>query len=364
MASVPLSGKRLLLSRRPRQPRGHHPQYLWPRAGKPLIVSCGLYKDGRKLAEVHDIPASLSMARAEGGFVWIGLWEPTEAEFADIAAKFELPALAVEDAIAAHQRPKLERYDDLAFAVVKPVQYLDGEMVEVSELAVFLGPNFVITVRHGRTDIPATARAALEADPEVLADGPVAVLHKLLDLTVDQYLEALPAIEVDIDEIEEQVFGGDSSDHSERIYRLKRQMLDFRRAAVPLVSALASLAEDDHPELDVDATRLFRDVYDHGLRVSDSIESFNTMLTDILQADLAQVSVRQNEAAARQNEDMRKISAWAAIGLVPTAIAGIYGMNFENIPELHWQYGYFGVIGLIGTSCVTLYVTFRRNGWL
>lgn len=343
-----------------------HPQMLLPRGGQDLIVSCGLYQDGERRQDVNDIPEALATADEEGGFVWIGLWEPTEDEFAELAAQFDLPALAVEDAVSAHQRPKLERYGrDLLFAIVKPVHYVDSsEMVEVAELAVFVGPHFVITVRHGRTDIPATARRRLEADPARLAAGPGAVLHEIMDLAVDDYLSAAVSIEVDIDEIEEQVFGGDRADHSERIYKLKREVLEFRRAATPIVTPLHQLAEQHHFRLDEDVRLRFRDVHDHALRASEAIEQFNALLTDVLQAELAQVSVRQNEVSARQNEDMRKISAWAAIGLVPTALAGIYGMNFDNMPELHWHYGYFMLLGTIVATCVGLYAMFRHNGWL
>ncbi len=352
----------ILGARRPPAPPEQPPR---PRGGADLVVRCVLYVEGEP-HEVDDIPSALDRARSRGGFLWVGFWEPTEEEFAHIARQFDLPPLAVEDAVGAHQRPKLEKYGpDLLFAVIKPVRYLDhDEVVDIAELAVFVGDHFVVTVRHGNTDVPTQARAALEADPHRMAPGRGAVLHELLDRTVDQYLEVIEAIEVDVDEIEELVFGGDEADHSKRIYKLKREVLEFRRAAAPLVTALQELVEKPHPGLSEDHRLLFRDVLDHALRVTDSIESSNAVLTDVLQAELAQVSVRQNAVASQQNADMRKISAWAAIGLVPTALAGIYGMNFDNMPELHWHYGYFILLGVMATVCVGLYGMFRRNRWL
>lgn len=359
-----------MLARRPGYNAIEHRESVLPRGGADLIVSCHVYTGGQRCADLEnssDIAALMQIAKAQGGFVWIGLWEPTDDEFAHIADQFDLPPLAVEDAISAHQRPKLESYgSELAFAIIKPVHYIDhDEVVEVAEVAVFVGRHFVVTVRHGRSDIPAQARAILEADPERLAGGPGAVLHQITDLAVDEYLSAMEAIEVDIDEIEAQVFGGDQTDHSKRIYKLKREVLEFRRAATPLVAPLYALSQDAHRfGLTEDHQLLFGDVHDHALRAAESIESFNDLLTDVLQAELAQVSVRQSEVASRQNEDMRKISAWAAIGLVPTAFAGIYGMNFDNMPELHWRYGYFALLALIVGTCFGLYLMFRKNGWL
>lgn len=219
-------------------------------------------------------------------------------------------------------------------------------------------------MRHGRTDIPAVARRNLEADPERLRAGPGAVLHEITDLTVDGYLATVGAITIDIDQIEEQVFGGDGGDHSERIYKLKREVLEFRRAVSPLVEPLDRLAAHRHISFGDDIWLLFRDVHDHAVRAAEEIDQFNAMLTDVLQAQLAQVGVRQNAVAMRQNEDMRKISAWAAIGLVPTVLAGVFGMNFDTMPAVHWRYGFFALLGVGLIACVSLYTTFRRNGWL
>ena len=330
-----------------------------------MIVDCGVYIDGRRRPGSPDLAAARAAAAADGGFVWIGLSQPSAGEFAQLAAHFALPQLAVDDAVKAHQRPKLERYDDLLFAVVKPARYVDrDEVVELSELAVFLGRDFVITVRHGSTEVPARARRDLDADPALLAHGPTSVMHRVLDLVVDDYLDVVDAIEVDVDQIEEQVFGGLAGDQTERIYKLKREVLEFRRAVVPLVHPLQRLVAGEVRWMGTEALPYFRDVQDHLLRAADAIEGYDDLLSNVLQADLAQVSVEQNRVAVRQNEDMRKISAWAAIALVPTAIAGIYGMNFDNMPELHTRYGYYVVLAVIASACVGLHALFRRNHWL
>lgn len=331
-----------------------------------MIVDCALYSDGRRRHRLDDLRVALREADAEGGFVWIGLVEPTADEFDAIAEGFELPQLAIEDAIRAHQRPKLERYGAVTFAVVKPVHYVDHvEVVEVSELAIFLGERFVIVVRHGDTTIPAQVRAALEDDPEMLLHGPPAVLHGILDRAVDQYLDVTRSIDEDLDEIEDQVFGDDPGhDHAERIYKLKREVQQFRRAVVPLVGPLTRLAEEEVPCIPSYARPYFRDVQDHALRAADLIEAADALLTNVMQADLAQVTVEQNRVTVQQNSDMRKISAWAAIALVPTAIAGLYGMNFDYLPAMHSPFGFWIVLAGIGGICVVLHRAFRRNRWL
>ncbi len=331
-----------------------------------MIADCALYEPAGRRPRQVPLDQAADVARASDGFVWIGLQRPTAEQFAAVADAFALPALAVEDAVRAHQRPKLEKYDDVVFVVLKPVHYVDSEeVVDVSEIAVFLGRDFAITVQHGESQVLAEVRRELDhAEPDLLAHGPGAVLYRAADLIVDGYEDVAANIEVDVEDIEAQVFGGDDRDHAERIYKLKREVLEFRRAVVPLAVPLQRLAEGDVPGIQTTLAPFFRDVYDHVLRASDAIEGHDRMLTDVLSADLAQVSVRQNRAAVRQNEDMRKISAWAAIALVPTAIAGIYGMNFDNMPELRWKYGYFLVLGVIISVCVGLHRLFRRNGWL
>ena len=338
-----------------------------------VIGDCGVYENGRRRPGRVPLHEAHAVARSTSGFVWIGLQQPTADELAVVAEEFQLPPLAVEDAVHAHQRPKLESYDDVLFVVLKPVRYVDhDEVVDIAEIAMFLGPNFVVTVRHGESDILRQVRSELDAgDSELLQHGPTGLLYRTADLVVDGYEDAISSIDEDVDEIESQVFGDTTDDHTERIYKLKREIAEFRRAVLPLAAALQRLADNAVRGIAAGAAPYFRDVHDHVLRAADAIEGHDRLLTDILQADLSRVSarqseiaLRQNEISVRQNEDMRKISAWAAIALVPTAIAGIYGMNFDHMPELHWRYGYFIALGVIAGICLALYRVFRKNGWL
>lgn len=344
-----------------------------------VIGDCAVYAGGRRRPGEVPLGGAVGAARAVGGFVWIGLQQPTADEIAVVAAEFGLPALAVEDAVKAHQRPKLEVYDDVVFAVIKPVRYVDhDEVVDLSEIAVFVGDHFVVTVRHGDSEVLRRVRAEVDADgSEIAALGPMGVLYRAADLVVDGYEEAITYINDDVDEIELEVFRPESDDadedspSAERIYKLKREVAEFRRAVVPLAGPLERLSEGAVGGVDRTLAQYFRDVHDHVLRASEAIDGHDRLLSDVLQAELARVgarqsriALRQNEIAVRQNEDMRRISAWAAIALVPTAIAGIYGMNFDNMPELHWRYGYFVVLGVIAASCTGLHRLFRRNGWL
>jgi magnesium transporter len=339
-----------------------------------VIGDCAVYENGHRRPGRLPLEKAGSVARKTSGFVWIGLQQPSVDDIAAVAKEFALPPLALEDAVKAHQRPKLDIYDDVLFVVLKPVKYIDhDEVVDVTEIAIFLGPNFVVTVRHGESDVLHRVRGELDTSNSKLhKHGPTGVLYRTADLVVDGYEEAIEFINEDVDEIETQVFGSvDAEDHSERIYKLKREIAEFRRAVLPLAAPLQRLSEDAVPGIDPTAAPYFRDVHDHVMRAADAIEGHDRLLSDVLQADLARVTARQSELAVRQteisvrqNEDMRKISAWAAIALVPTAIAGIYGMNFQNMPELRWHYGYFIVLGLIGTACFVLYRQFRRNRWL
>ncbi len=271
----------------------------------------------------------------------------------------------MEDAVKAHQRPKLEVYGDVVFVVLKPVRYIDhDEIVEVAEIAMFIGPNFVVTVRHGESDVLHQVRQEFDRGSALTAYGPSAVLYRAADLVVDGYEISVGRISEDVDDIELQVFGDGENGHAERIYKLKREITEFRRAVLPLADPVQRLADAKVPGIDDAATPYFRDVHDHLMRAVDAIESHDRLLTDILQADLARLGVRQSEISVRQNEDMRKISAWAAIALLPTAVAGIYGMNFRHMPELEYRYGYFLVLGFIALACALLYRSFRRNGWL
>jgi magnesium transporter len=367
------------LSGEPDQLAGESVQVAHPDAGFPrreldeVIGDCGVYENGRRRPGKVALGQAGKIARSTPGFVWIGLQQPTAEDIAVVAEEFSLPPLAVEDAVKAHQRPKLELYDDVVFLVLKPVRYIDhDEVVSVTELAIFLGPKFLVTVRHGESNVLRRVREELDhGDSKLLDHGPTGVLYRAADLVVDGYEEAIGYINEDVDDIETQVFASTDADHSERIYKLKREIAEFRRAVLPLATPLQRLATGSVPGIEKAATTLFRDVHDHVLRAADAIEGHDRLLSDVLQADLArvaarqsQIAIRQNEIAVRQNEDMRRISAWAAIALVQTAIAVIYGMNFDNMPELGWTYGYFLVLGVIAAVCFVLYRLFRRNGWL
>jgi len=329
------------------------------------IGDCAVYEDGQRRGGRIPLEDACEAARRTHGFVWVGLQQPTAADIADVAAEFGLPALAVEDAVKAHQRPKLEVYSDVVFVVLKAVHYVDHEeIVEVSELAIFVGADFVVTVRHGTSNVLGRVRAEMDAGYDLAGHGPSSVLYRAADFVVDGYEEAIDSINEDVDEIELQVFGDDEVGHAERIYKLKREIAEFRRAVMPLAGPLDALAQGKVKGIDTAVAPYFRDVHDHVARASEAIEGQDRLLSDVLQADLARLSVRQSEIGVQQNEDMRKISAWAAIALLPTAVAGLYGMNFQHMPELGWKYGYFVVLALISVACFALFRLFRRRGWL
>ena len=292
------------------------------------------------------------------GFVWVGLHNPESSELERLAELFGLPELAVEDAINAHQRPKLERYDDMQFFVLKTAGYVatDGvDSVETGEIMVFCGPDFVVTVRHGDHAELASVRRRLEADPERLALGPTSVLHAVADRVVDGYLSVSEAVQQDVDEVEESVFSPERTNDTNRIYHLKRETIQLKRAVGPLAGPLRTLC--NRRTIPSEIREYLRDVEDHLARVREQVDACDELLNPILQAHMTQVTVGDNQ-------DMRKISAWGAILMLPTAIAGIYGMNFDHMPELGWAYSYPTVIAIIATSCLFLYRGFRRNGWL
>ncbi|MEE1840410.1 magnesium/cobalt transporter CorA [Streptomyces sp. NPDC007076] len=328
-----------------------------------VIVDCAIYRDGRRTEGPADLSDALDEARATGdAFLWIGLHEPTEKEFALVSREFGLHPLAVEDALSAHQRPKLEVYDDSLFAVIKPVVYEQtSDRVTTDELMAFLGDSFVVTVRHGEGAPLAAVRRRLEAEPEVLKHGPTAVLYAVSDAVVDHYIEVAGELQVDLEELEAEVFAptgvGDTKSTAARIYTFKRQILEFRRATGPLSAPMARLAGADVPFVHEHSQPFFRDVGDHLTRANEYVEGLDRLLSDILSAHLAQVGVRQND-------DMRKISAWAAMAAVPTMVAGIYGMNFEHMPELRYVWAYPAVIALMAVVVFALYRQFKRRGWL
>lgn len=323
-----------------------------------MLVDCAIYRNGKREDTPVDFSDALDHAREVGGFLWVGLFEPSQEEFERLAEEFKLHPLAAEDAVSAHERPKLERYDQVLFCVLKTIHYIDETSdIEVGEIMVFVGDGFVLTVRHGEGIPLGKVRHTLEsADTEILGHGPGGVLYAIVDRVVDTYEEVVQELETDIEEVEGEVFSPGRSNAAERVYKLKREVLEFRRAVLPLVDPVNFLATA-HPHVPAEARPFFRDVHDHLLRVAERVEGFDTQLTDILNANLAQVSVQQNE-------DMRRISAWVAILAVPTMVAGIYGMNFRNEPELHWHFGYFYALGVMAVFCVLLYVVFRRSGWL
>jgi magnesium transporter len=264
----------------------------------------------------------------------------------------------VEDAIKAHQRPKIEIYGDSLFVVLKTAVYDDvREEVELGDIMLFVGERFVVSVRHGQHTALADVRRSLEADPDRLGQGPSAVLHAILDRVVDDYEQVLDSLDVDIDQIEHEVFSNEQLDRSARIFGLKREVVDFRRAVRPLIEPLQAFEDGRVLRVDPELGHWFRDVLDHVLRVVDRVEGMDSILTDALNANLAQVGVRQNE-------DMRKISAWVAMAAVPTMVAGIYGMNFEHMPELDEPWAYPLVLGVLVLACVNLYLLFKRRGWL
>lgn len=301
-----------------------------------------------------------TVAEESAGFVWVGLHEPSETELTELAEVFGLHELAVEDAINAHQRPKLERYDDVNFFVMKTVGYVrrgpDGaEVVETGEVMIFCGPDFVVTVRHGTHCELGCVRNDLEEDPARLSLGPSAVLHAVADRVVDAYVNVADAVQEDIDEVEEAVFSPERTDESRRIYQLKREVIQLKRAVGPLSGPLRNLTNRRFVPNEI--KEYLRDVEDHLTRVREQVESYDELLNPILQAHMTQVTVADNQ-------DMRKISAWGAIFMVPTAIAGIYGMNFDFMPETQWEFGYPLILGVIATACLLLYRGFRRNGWM
>jgi magnesium transporter len=322
-----------------------------------VIVDTAVYRDGRRDGDVP-LDHAYQACRKEGAFAWIGLYEPTQEEFDSIQREFSLHPLAVEDAIESHQRPKLEVFDDMVLLVLKTARYVDPiEVVKIGEILIFLGNDYIITVRHGEASPLDGVRRSLESDPELLRHGPGAVLHAIVDRVVDDYAPAIEGLENDVVEVEEQVFTPERANPAERIYRLKREVLEFLHATVPLIDPVERLAKGRYGQVHLEVQPYFRDVNDHLFRARDQLDGLNDLLSSVLDANLTQVSVRQNE-------DMRKISAWVAIAAVPTMIAGIYGMNFEHMPELSWSFGYPMALLLMASICATLFWRFKKAGWL
>jgi magnesium transporter len=333
------------------------------------MVDCGIYVDGQRLPGKYTHAAALNKVHdleSEGrsAFVWIGLHEPDEHQMQAVADVFCLHELAVEDAVCAHQRPKLERYDKTLFLVLKTVNYVEHEsialareIVESGEIMIFVGSDFVVTVRHGEHGGLASVRQQLDASPAVAKHGPYAVMHAIADHVVDNYLDITDLMEGDIDAMEENVFSPNHPTDVEHIYMLKREVVELRRAVAPLTLALQRLGTDHNDLVSIEVRRYLRDVLDHNVQASDRITSYDELLSSLVQAAVGKV-------AMQQNIDMRKISAYVAIAAVPTAIAGIYGMNFDYMPELHQVWGYPAVLLVMLTMCTLLFRAFRHNHWL
>jgi magnesium transporter len=329
-----------------------------------VIVDSALYRNGERVdlaCHPHVFAVMREGVHSEGDFVWLGLYRPSEGELNEVAEAFGLHPLAVEDALTAHQRPKLERYGDVMFLVLKTLWYVDADdAVETGEINVFMGRDFVVTVRHGRGSQLAPARHLLEADERrLLTQGPSSAIYAVADHVVDGYLSVITELTKDVDEVETSVFSPARTSDSERIYKLKRELVEVRRAVLPLRDPIRRFATSEHNERDIDddIRPFFRDVLDHLNQGAEAVDGLEMLLSSAFDAHLARIQVQQND-------DMRKISAGAAIIVVPTLVAGVYGMNFDNMPELHWHYGYAYALVLMATTVLGLFWWFRKSGWL
>ena len=322
-----------------------------------MIVDCAVYEQGRRRDGRLPLEDAHEAAQEEGAFVWIGLVEPSAEEFDAVRREFELHELAVEDAIEAHQRPKVEMYGDTLFLVLKSARWNpERRGIHFGEILAFLGDDFLITVRHGETQLH-DVRLRLEKRPDLLRQGPAAALYAIVDKVVDDYAPVIDLLDAEIRDAEAAVFSPSGGSQVQRIYEIKREVLKLDAAIGPLVDPLGDLAGGRYEQIPEELRTYFRDVHDHLQRLTSHVVSYRELLTNVLAANLTQVSIRQNE-------DVRKISAWAAIIAVPTLITGIYGMNFEHMPELTWRVGYPGALALMALVCLGLYRYFHKVGWL
>jgi magnesium transporter len=322
-----------------------------------VIVDCAHYKDGARQDAGTLSLSEAAARRRDDGFVWLGLHDADPDEIHEVAERFELPALAVEDTMHAYQRPKLEDYADGYFLVLHTARYVDdAEVVEFGEVHVFTGPGYVVVVRHGAASELHSARERLERDPELLREGPAAAVWAIADKIVDDYEPVMAGLENDVEEVEFAIFG-ERSDETKRVYFLRRELAQFHRAVQPLQHLLGLLVSDEYPELSGRLREHVRDVADHVTRITEAMTTQRELLTSILQANLAVISVRQNDV-------VKQISGWAAIIAVPTLIASIYGMNFEHMPELGWRIGYPLVLCVMLVAGFVLHRILRRAGWL
>jgi magnesium transporter len=327
-----------------------------------VIVDSAVYRNGMRDPGVAAVDDLVAAWRSGEAMVWLGIYEPTPEELETVARGFGLHELAVEDAVKAHQRPKLERYGDMLLMVLRPARYLDeGETVVFGEVEIFAGVNFVITVRHGDAPDLGHVRRTLEAKPDLLARGPFAVVYGIADHVVDHYQPVVAGLENDIDEIEDEVFGG-SATVSRRIYELTREVIEFQRATKPLAGILGELIV--LPGVDDEERRYLRDVQDHAVRIEERVDGFRVLLQNILSVHLTLETKALNEVSVDQNEQVQKISAWAAILFAPTLIGTVYGMNFKYMPELKWRLGYPMALALMLIVSLALYVIFKRRRWI
>lgn len=329
------------------------------------LIDNGVYVDGKRQHTPDSLDETFELTRSSGGMAWIGLYRPDNVELLAVAEEFGLNLLSVEDALAGHQRAKLEHYDDTLFAVLRPARYLDDvERVEFGELHVFVGTNFVVTVRHAESPDLARVRKRLEQEPELLALGPYAVLYAVMDQVVDEYAPVAAGLENDIDEIEDELFGGDV-EVSRRIYELSREVIQFQRALSPLEGMVGTLQRQvDQFGVPAQLRDNLGDVLDHVLRLIDRVNAYRALLENALNLASTLASNRLAETSIEQNEQVKRISSWAAILFAPTLVGTVYGMNFEHMPELAWQWGYPLAILAMAAMGVVLYVTFKRNKWL
>lgn len=334
--------------------------------GRVPIIDNAVYVQGRRIEDPGSLEQTLEHMRAADGIAWIGLLRPTAEELQQVADELYLHPLAVEDALKGHQRAKLERFGDTLFVVLRPARYLDEqESVEFGELHVFVGPDFVVTVRHAEGPDLAAVRARLEADPDLLAMGPEAVLYAILDRVVDDYSPVIAGLQNDIDEIDDALFQGGDSGLTRRIYELAREVVSFQRATTPLVPMLQGLLEGaEKYDVGLELRRSLRDVLDHVIRANEKVTTFRTGLHSALTVNATLVTERHTETALVQNDSVKKISGWAAILFGPTLIGTIYGMNFVHMPELNWVWGYPAALMLMAATSVTLYLVFRSKHWL
>ncbi|HPT95683.1 MAG TPA: magnesium and cobalt transport protein CorA [Microbacteriaceae bacterium] len=329
------------------------------------IVDNGIYVDGRRVASPSTLDETFAQLREGDGMAWIGLYRPDESELRELAAELGLHELVIEDALTGHQRAKLERYGSDTFVVLRPARYLDEtEEVEFGEVHVFVGPRFVVTVRHAEAPDLGRVRRRLEASPDLLGHGTMAVFYAIIDEVVDGYQPVIAGLENDIDEIENDLFDA-NADISLRIFGLAREVIDFQRAVEPLTPMLERLQMDAASfGINIEIARSLRDVHDHAIRVIERASAFRAILENALIVHSTIVTQQQNALGLQQNEQVKKVSGWAAILFAPTLVGGIYGMNFDLMPELHWAFGYPMALALMLASSVTLFTVFKTKGWL